>query len=54
MVYLYAEANFNLGNYKDAEEGFKEVLKLYPKLSNAEKVKSRLDEIAHKKGDSVR
>lgn len=49
MVYLYAEANFNLGNYKDAEEGFSEALKLFPKLSNAEKIKSRLDEIATKK-----
>jgi tetratricopeptide (TPR) repeat protein len=51
-VYFYAESNFNLGNYKEAEEGFKEVLKLFPKLSNAEDVRSRLDEIMSKKNAS--
>jgi tetratricopeptide (TPR) repeat protein len=48
LIYLYAEANYNLGNYDDAEKGYEAVLEVFPKLSNIEEVKARLKEIRKK------
>lgn len=48
ILYMYAEANYRLGNIAEAEEGYKATLKLYPKISYAMKAKKRLDEIGKK------
>jgi hypothetical protein len=45
---MYAEANFNLGNFKEAEKGYKIVMDLFPKLNESKKSMARLEEIGKK------
>ncbi len=45
LMFMYAEANFNLGNFKEAEKGYKIVMDLFPKLNESRKSRARIDEI---------
>lgn len=44
-ILLYAEAKFHLGDYAEAEKGFKIVLALFPKSAEGTMSRSRLNEI---------
>jgi TolA-binding protein len=48
LMSMYAEANFNLGNFKEAEKGYKIVMDLFPKLNESKKSMARLEEIGKK------
>lgn len=48
LMFMYAEANFNLGNFKEAEKGYKIVMDLFPKLNESRISKARIDEIGGK------
>lgn len=48
MIFLYAEANYFLGNIKDAEKGYKLVMKLFPDGMESPRAKTRLEEIGEK------
>lgn len=43
VMFMYAEARYRLGHIPEAKEGFREMIRLYPKAS--EKAQERLDEI---------
>jgi outer membrane protein assembly factor BamD (BamD/ComL family) len=48
LMFMYAEANYNLGNFTEAEKGYKGVIVLFPKLNESKKSRARLDEIGGK------
>lgn len=48
LIFFYAEANYSLGNMKDAEKGYKLVIKLFPDGMESPRAKSRLAEIGEK------
>ncbi len=45
MMFMYSEANYNLGNLTEAEKGYEIVAELFPKLNLGIKSKTRLEEI---------
>ncbi len=45
LIFMYSEANFNLGNFTEAEKGYKIVIEMFPRLSESIKAKERLEEI---------
>lgn len=48
LMFMYAEANFNLGNFAEAEKGYRGVMELFPRLNESKKSRARLDEIGGK------
>jgi len=48
MLFMYSEANYHLGNIKEAEEGYKIVAELYPKLIVGIKSKKMLEKVGEK------
>ena len=48
MMFMYAEANFNLGNIEEAGKGYKLVSELFPKLIVGIKSKQLLEKIGSK------
>ena len=42
LLFMYAEANYNLGNVAEAEKGYEIVVEKFPKLNEGVKSKSRL------------
>jgi tetratricopeptide (TPR) repeat protein len=45
LMFMYSEANLNLGNIAEAEEGYRILMELYPNLLETKKAKERLKEI---------
>ena len=45
MIYMYAEAHYNLGNYSEAEKGYRIVSEHFPKLIVGIRAKAMLKEI---------
>ena len=45
LIFMYAEANFRMGNFDEAEKGFKIVLEKFPQLKEEKKAKARIAEI---------
>ncbi|GBE06830.1 hypothetical protein BMS3Abin10_02487 [bacterium BMS3Abin10] len=50
LIYMYSEANFNLGRLKDAEDGYRLMMKLFPGMSGNVNARARLEEIRKKLG----
>jgi tetratricopeptide (TPR) repeat protein len=48
MIFMYAEANYNLGNIEEAGKGYKIVSELFPKLIVGIKSKQMLEKIGNK------
>jgi TolA-binding protein len=48
LIFMYAEANFHLGNLKESEKGFKIVIEQFPQLNENERAKARLEAIRRK------
>jgi TolA-binding protein len=48
MLFMYSEAKYHLGNIKEAEEGYKIVAELYPKLIVGIKSKKMLEKVGEK------
>ncbi len=42
LIFMFSEANFNLGNYSEALKGYKIVIDLFPRLNESIKSKARL------------
>jgi TolA-binding protein len=49
LVLMYAEASFRLGNFEEAEKGYKIVIEHFPELNENKKAKARLEEIRKRK-----
>ncbi len=49
-LFYYSEAKYGLGDYKEAEKGFRTIITLFPQSSEASIAKKRLEEISLKKG----
>lgn len=45
LIFMYAEASFQLGNFDEAEKGFMIVLEKFPQLNEEKKAKARIAEI---------
>ncbi len=45
LLFMYSEANFNLGNFPEAEKGYKILIDMFPRLNESVKAKARLEEI---------
>lgn len=45
MIFMYAEANFQLGNFENAENGFRLVIEKFPQLNENKRAKERLNYI---------
>jgi tetratricopeptide (TPR) repeat protein len=45
LIFMYAEANYNLGNFSEAEKGYRTVIKLFPKAGVSAKSRARLEEM---------
>jgi tetratricopeptide (TPR) repeat protein len=45
LIFMYAEANFQLGNYKEAEKGFQIVIEEFPQLNENKRAKARIEYI---------
>jgi len=45
LMFMYAEANFNLGSFAEAEKGYRTFLEAFPKVIGSMKAKKRLEEI---------
>lgn len=48
-LFYYSEAKYGLGDYKEAEKGFRTIITLFPQSSEAMVAKKRLEEISSKK-----
>jgi tetratricopeptide (TPR) repeat protein len=48
LVLMYAEASFRLGNFEEAEKGYKIVIEHFPELNENKRAKARLQEIRKK------
>ncbi len=48
-LFYYSEAKYGLGDYKEAEKGFRTIITLFPTSSEASVAKKRLEEISLKK-----
>lgn len=48
-LFYYSEAKYGLGDYKEAEKGFRTIVTLFPGSSEASVAKKRLEEISLKK-----
>ncbi|MFN3739327.1 MAG: tetratricopeptide repeat protein [Thermodesulfovibrionales bacterium] len=48
-LFYYSEAKYGLGDYKEAEKGFRTIITLFPQSSEASIAKKRLEEISLKK-----
>lgn len=46
LLFMYAEANYNLGNQEEAVKGYEIVSEKFPRLNEGKKSKYRLDEIS--------
>lgn len=44
-LFMFSEAKFNLGDYSEAEKGYKIVIEFFPKTKEGESSKNRLEEI---------
>lgn len=49
FIFMYAEAHFNLGNYDEAEKGFRIVIEKFPQLNEDKRAQQRLDYIRRKR-----
>jgi len=49
LIFMYSEANFHMGNWVEAEKGYKIVIKLFPKLKESMKAEAMLKVIKKKK-----
>jgi len=45
LMFMYAEANFNMGSVAEAERGYEIFLEVFPRAGNSIKAKTRLEEI---------
>ena len=45
LIFMYSEANFNLGNFREAEKGYKIVAEKFPGLNEGAKSRSMLEKI---------
>jgi len=45
LMFMYAEANFNMGSVAEAERGYEIFLEVFPRTGNSIKAKARLEEI---------
>jgi tetratricopeptide (TPR) repeat protein len=45
LMFMYAEANFNMGNVAEAEKSYRLFLDAFPKVSESVKAKKRLEEM---------
>jgi len=45
LIFMYSEANYNLGNLKEAEKGYKIVAELFPKLMVGKRSKAMLEKM---------
>ncbi len=48
LVLMYAEASFRLGNFEEAEKGYKIVIEHFPELNENKRAKARIEEIRKK------
>lgn len=45
IIFMYAESNFQLGNFKEAETGFQIVIEKFPQLNEEKRAKERIRHI---------
>jgi hypothetical protein len=45
LIFYYSEANLNLGNMNEAEEGYGVLVELFPESNEGKKAKKRLEEL---------